>query len=155
MSLLARVVGVLPTSVIKAVSRAQWKHPLLRRSFGLIARLFRKQDGIIAKGLGKGLRFNAGNSNGGYLLGTSEPDVQEALAKLLKPGMVFFDIGANVGYLTILAARLVGPSGSVVAFDPVPDHAACIRRNAAMNRFEHVSVRPEAIGGENGVHRSW
>src|SRR5918998_6796872 len=64
--------------------------------------------------------------------GTLEPPVQEALRRLIAPGAVFYDIGANVGFFTILGSRLVGPAGRVLAFEPVPWCAEAVRTNAAL-----------------------
>lgn len=82
--------------------------------------------------------------------GTLEPPVQEALRRLLAPGAVFYDIGANVGFFTILGARLVGPGGRVVAFEPVPACARAVARNAELNGFDHATVRAQAVGAAGG-----
>lgn len=146
MSLLHAIVGRLPRSWITAVSHAQWKHPLLKRSFDWAARRFQNSDSTIQSGAGKGLRFNAGNANAGYVLGTSEPDTQAILQRLIQPGMVVYDIGANVGYLSMIAARLTGPTGKVICFEPLPANAKRLEHNAALNEFGQVLVRNEAMG---------
>src|SRR5688572_25684309 len=56
----------------------------------------------------------------GYWLGQYELPLQQALKRELKPGDTFFDVGANAGFFTLIAARLVGPTGKCVAFDPAP-----------------------------------
>ena len=85
--------------------------------------------------------------------GTLEPPVQEALRRLLAPGDVFYDIGANVGFFTLLGARLVGPAGRVVAFEPVPWCARAVGNNIDLNGFEHAQIRAEAVGDADGVAR--
>jgi FkbM family methyltransferase len=82
--------------------------------------------------------------------GTLEPPVQEALRRLLAPGDVFYDVGANVGFFTILGARLVGPAGRVVAFEPVPACARAVGHNIALNAFHHAEIREEAVGAAGG-----
>jgi FkbM family methyltransferase len=62
------------------------------------------------------------------------------LPSLLRPGDVFLDIGANHGGLTLIAARLVGPSGRVVAFEPQPHLAQQIASSCIANDFPHVRV---------------
>lgn len=146
MRLVVEVVGRLPRSWIKAISHSQWRNPLLKRGFDWCADRLRNRDGIIQKGVGKGLWFNTGSSNAGYLLGTSEPSVQFAMATLLRPGMTFYDVGANVGFHAMIAARLVGPSGRVVCFEPFPENLSQVKYNAQLNGFSHVNVRPEALG---------
>jgi FkbM family methyltransferase len=85
--------------------------------------------------------------------GTLEAPVQEALRRLLAPGDVFYDVGANVGFFTLLGGRLVGPTGCVVAFEPVPWCARAVAHNIALNGFEHAQIRAEAVGGEDGRAR--
>jgi FkbM family methyltransferase len=150
MKLIPRVVGILPSSWIKTASRAQWKHPLLKRSFDWSAERFRKHDGTIQQGLGKGLRFNIGQTDAGFLLGTSEPGVQRAMGHLISGGMTVYDIGANVGFLTVIAARLVGVTGRVISFEPLPSNVRQIVHNLQLNGFSQVLVRQEALGAENG-----
>ncbi len=76
--------------------------------------------------------------------------MQEALSQLLKPADVVFGIGANCGFLTLIAARLVGPTGRVIAFERLPDAAEQVRKNVAANRFAHVEIREVALSDENG-----
>jgi FkbM family methyltransferase len=110
----------------------------------------RNRDGEIQHGAGRGLKFNPGRANAGYLLGTSEPQVQGAFAELIRPEMTVYDIGANVGFFSVIAARLVGPAGHVVSFEPLANNADRITHNARLNNFAHVDVRLEALGNENG-----
>lgn len=65
---------------------------------------------------------------------------QLLLQAVLKPGDRFCDIGANVGMISLLAARLVGPTGRVDSFEPNPTCAAKIRALREQNRLEHVFV---------------
>lgn len=110
----------------------------------------RRRDVTITTGAAKGLQFNAANSNAQYALGTNEVPVQAALATYLRPGDVFFDVGANVGFFTVIGARLVGAQGRVVAFEPVPENAAAVRYNLALNGFEQVEVWETAVSETNG-----
>jgi FkbM family methyltransferase len=116
----------------------------------LLHRWVRRRDVTMRSGVGAGLRFNAGVSNPAYALGTNERPVQQAFARLLKPGDVFYDIGANVGFFTVIGARLVGPGGRVYAFEPVPENAALVRHNAEMNGFMHVTVIEKAVSRQTG-----
>jgi FkbM family methyltransferase len=150
-SWLLRLVGKLPQTWIKAIGRAQWKHPLLRSLYNRLAQRFKNQDLEIQKGFGKGLWFNGGRANAGYALGTTEPTVQHALATLLGAGMTMYDVGANVGFLTIIAGRLVGPTGHVVGFEPAPAVARQIEHNARLNGFTHVMVCQKALADTDGT----
>jgi FkbM family methyltransferase len=102
------------------------------------------------RGVGAGLKFNAGFSNPAYALGTNELPVQEALARYLQPGQVFYDIGANVGFITVIGAKLVGQDGHVYAFEPVPENAAFVRKNVALNNFSNVTVFEQAVSQSSG-----
>ena len=110
----------------------------------------RNRDATIRQGIAAGLKFNSGQSNPAYALGTNEPPVQNALAACLKPGDVFYDIGANVGFFTIIGAKLVGNAGHVYAFEPVPANAALVRRNAQLNQFSNITVFEQAVSASSG-----
>jgi FkbM family methyltransferase len=73
-----------------------------------------------------------------------EPKQTSAFVKTMKKGMVFFDIGANVGYYSILAARLVGPSGRVYAFEPLMRNLAYLYQHTLLNRTRNVTIIPAA-----------
>jgi FkbM family methyltransferase len=73
------------------------------------------------------------------LHGLWEPEVTDWLTSTLKPGDVFVDIGANVGYFSLLAAKLVGTQGGVVAVEAHPRMAELLRRNIIANRVGAVS----------------
>jgi FkbM family methyltransferase len=86
-----------------------------------------------------------------YWLGTYEPELQSAIADLAKPGMVAYDVGANIGYISLLLARAVGESGRVVAFEALPENINRLRENLALNRLEaRVEVVPAAVMDHNG-----
>lgn len=102
-------------------------------------------------GIGRGLRFDAGHGNPAYADGSNELPVQEALARYLTPGGVLFDIGANVGFFSVLGAKLVGNAGTVYAFEPVPENAPCIRRNGALNGMGNIEIVTKAASDRDGT----
>lgn len=73
--------------------------------------------------------------------GVWEPEVSQVLVENLAPGDVFVDIGANVGYDTLLASSRVGPEGRVVAIEASPRTFALLQRNLAVNASAS-NVRP-------------
>jgi FkbM family methyltransferase len=76
-----------------------------------------------------------------------EPGTRRVLSKLLAPGMTFVDVGAHVGLLTLAGARAVGPSGKVLAIEPVPLAFELLSRTVAINGLLHrVEVRRQAAG---------
>ena len=64
-----------------------------------------------------------------YVCGSFEPNEFAFLDQVLKPGMVFFDVGANDGYFTLFAARRVGPAGRVIAVEPSTRERVNLQRN--------------------------
>jgi FkbM family methyltransferase len=80
-----------------------------------------------------------------YATGRYEEGIVAWMRTLLKPGDCFVDVGANIGYLTLVAARLVGPTGSVVAFEPLPAARTWLERNVALNNASQVSIRGDAV----------
>ena len=80
-----------------------------------------------------------------------EPEVTVALGSLLKPGMVFFDIGANLGYYTLLASKAVGGGGEVHAFEPAPAQFRHLTLNARINRAINVKLNNLALAESSGV----
>ena len=82
--------------------------------------------------------------------GMFEPETVRAFAALLDAGMTVLDVGANVGLFTLVAARRVGPTGSVHAFEPTPELAEHIHRNLELNGLENVAVNPIAVSDTSG-----
>jgi len=95
----------------------------------------------VERGHGQGLWLELNPRTGQqYLHGEVEPVIQEVLADRLKPGMVFYDLGANIGFFSLLAARLVGATGKVFSFEPDPENARRLRRNIERNGFANATV---------------
>jgi FkbM family methyltransferase len=84
----------------------------------------------------------------GHVVGDSDI---ELVRRLLRPGDVFVDGGANIGLFSLVAARSVGPSGKVVAFEPAPATRAALRGNLELNALPWVEVRPDALGARPGT----
>jgi FkbM family methyltransferase len=101
----------------------------------------------VEQGEGAGLKLRL-PQNRDYVAGTSELPVQRTIASQLQPGNVFYDVGANVGFFSLLAARRVGTGGRVYAFEPVPSNAESVRRNALLNDLHNVQVVEVAAGRE-------
>lgn len=76
---------------------------------------------------------------------THEPHVTAAMRQTVHSGMAVADIGANIGYFTMLAASLVGTSGRVYAFEPNPSNCTLIQLSLEANGFTHVDLFPFAV----------
>jgi FkbM family methyltransferase len=104
----------------------------------------------IRRGEASGLSLYADAQSLSWITGKVEPEVQRALRQGLRPGSVFFDIGASVGFFTVLGAQLVGDSGSVVAFEPEPASFAAVQRNVRLNDLRSVLLLQKAISSAPG-----
>ncbi len=100
-----------------------------------------------AKGL-KWKRFRRFASE--YWLGIHELAVQDAITRELKPGHVFYDVGANVGFFSLIASRLVGACGEVFAFEPLPENASVVAQQVSLNGLANVHLVRAAVGRRTG-----
>jgi len=80
-----------------------------------------------------------------------EPAVARVLSRYAKPGMAIVDIGANIGYLTMLLASLVTPSGLVVAVEPNPENIKLLEASRRVNGFDQILVVQAAAGAQTGL----
>jgi FkbM family methyltransferase len=83
--------------------------------------------------------------------GEAEQPVQSFLSQNLRPEMVFYDLGANCGFFSLLAARIVGSRGHVFPFEPERELAARVRENMARNGFQQFTVTEAAVWRESGT----
>ena len=86
-----------------------------------------------------------------------EPEVGACFRRILRPGMGVLDIGANIGYFTMLSAGLVGPAGYVLAIEPNGRNVRLLEASRRANGFAQVTVAQLAAGADTGVlvlHRS-
>lgn len=81
-----------------------------------------------------------------YMHRNWETHIGELIARELKAGDVFVDIGANIGYFSLLAAQLVGKSGAVYGFEPIARVAKQFARSVQANDHSNVFVRQLALG---------
>ena len=83
--------------------------------------------------------------------GAYEPKIAEVFNRHVKPGMSVIDIGANIGYFTMLLASLVEPSGLVVAVEPNPENIKLLEASRRVNGFGQVLVIQAAAGRHTGL----
>jgi FkbM family methyltransferase len=104
---------------------------------------------IRGSGPASGIRMGLEGATRRHFAGLYEPSVQKCIAERLRPGGCFIDVGANIGFFSLLAATLAGPDGQVIAVEPVPANADLIKANATLNRFNNVTVVRAAAGAAN------
>lgn len=78
-----------------------------------------------------------------------EPEEVELVKKQINQGDIVVDIGANIGYYTLLFAQLVGETGRVIAFEPDPDNFALLHKNITLNQYHNVTLVQKAASIEN------
>ncbi len=104
----------------------------------------------ILQGPLRGHRWIVGAGNHGYWLGTFELEKQLEFAAALRPGFIVFDIGAHVGFYTLLASILVEDEGGVFSFEPFPRNLGYLREHVKINRRDNVRIFDAAVGGAGG-----
>ena len=124
---------------------------VIGRALRLPLRLIPREAEVrILQGPLRGKRWIARSSNHGCWLGSYEAAKQRKIIEFVRPGMVCWDVGANVGFYTLLFAELVGVSGRVFAFEPVPRNLELLQRHVSMNRYQNVRIFPCALGDFDG-----
>lgn len=85
-----------------------------------------------------------------FLLGEFEPNQTKIIKSLIKKGDIVIDIGANIGYYTILMSQLVGDKGKVYAFEPEEENIRLIEKSIKYNNIKNVILYPLALSDKDG-----
>ncbi|MEQ9409402.1 MAG: FkbM family methyltransferase [Fuerstiella sp.] len=88
-----------------------------------------------------------------FTTGEWDPIVEQTLRSCVKPGDVFLDVGANIGYFSLLASLLVGETGRVVSFEPSARALSRLTTHLCLNRCSNVTVCSQAMGDVVGTER--
>lgn len=105
----------------------------------------------ILQGRLKGRKWIVGSGEHGYWLGWYEIDKRKAFETEIPEGAVVYDIGANVGYYSLMAAVLAGKGGHVYAFEPLPRNMEFLRKHVALNKMEElITVFDMAVSDQSG-----
>jgi FkbM family methyltransferase len=86
-----------------------------------------------------------------YVLGVYEPEFFQVLKQHLRPGDTCVDVGGHLGYYSMLMARLVGPGGRVITFEPVQENLAVLKENISLNHMDNVRLVNTALGRSSGT----
>jgi FkbM family methyltransferase len=126
------------------------------RAVGMLIDLSLPPDGVHEGRFGPDLRYEVRYRDDGsfvdlFFLQYQEPALAPVLRAVLQPGGTLYDVGANIGVYAGWGARLVGPSGVVHAFEPVPTTRAILERIVALNRLANVRIVPRAVGSTPGT----
>ncbi|MCE9534142.1 MAG: FkbM family methyltransferase [Planctomycetes bacterium] len=82
--------------------------------------------------------------------GEYEPTETKLVRQILKDGDVFIDVGANIGWYSVHAAKLVGEKGQVIAFEPEPNNLGLLRKNVQVNGLKNVVVDDRGLSSAAG-----
>lgn len=130
------------------------KYPFIGRVFSWFYRLSGSHLVDRPIPLGLTLRIPANDQGIGLTLestGQWEPLETATLLGVLRAGQTCFDVGANVGYYSLLAAAVVGPSGRVVAFEPDRRNLALLEGNLRLNGLTNVTIVEQAVSRSSGA----
>ncbi len=106
---------------------------------------------VVFQGGLKGYKWIVGSGVHGYWLGSYEEEQQNLFIKLIKKGSVVYDIGAHVGFYTLLASKLVGDMGQVFSFEPLPRNVYYLKRHIQLNKRTNIRVFQAAVGDRSGA----
>jgi len=154
LSLAAFTARLLPDSLKQAIYRIGPLARLIRRGLNRAAPSGLAEVKVAAGDLvGFSLQLDM-QTEKDYWLGTYEPALQSALRTLIPAGAVVYDVGANIGYVSLLLAKAAGEAGRVYAFEALPDNVERLQRNLALNGIgARVQVVAKAVTGAAGPVR--
>lgn len=135
---------------VSAIPRSTLIGRALRWPFGLLPRDLEVR---ILQGRLRGKRWIVGSGVNGYWLGSYEWDKRATFERVVRPGNVVFDVGANVGFYTLLASELVGPAGRVFAFEPLPRNAGYLGAHLSLNHAANATMVQAAVWHRSGKVR--
>lgn len=144
----------IPAPVYDRLKRAPVVAPLFRRALDVLIPRHGGAPTVIEGGPLEGMTLELDpRTNKDMVVGRFEPEVVAALESLLEPGALAFDVGAHLGYGTLVMAAAAGASGRVWSFEPDPEMFLTLQRNVDRNRSDRtaevIPVRA-ALGAEEG-----
>ena len=107
----------------------------------------------IMSGPARGFKWVVGASIHGCWLGTYEKNKQKRFNAAIRPDDVVYDLGAQAGFYSLLASRLVGRQGAVYAFEPLPRNVRFLQKHIELYGVTNINVFELAIGGTDGTAR--
>lgn len=88
-----------------------------------------------------------------YFYGAFRPEISKLINRMLRPGHVAIDIGANIGMHTVIMANRVGPTGKVFCFEPDPHPFGRLKRNLALNGLDFVQAHQAALSAKSETRK--
>ena len=108
---------------------------------------------LILRGRSRGKKWIVGSGSGShsFWLGTFEPKERSIFEHAVRRGNVVFDVGASAGFYTLLGSVLVGESGKVFAFEPLPRNLSSLKSHLRINGITNVVVVEAAVAAQGGT----
>lgn len=130
------------------VSRGSLLGQILRKPLDLIPK---SATMPVLQGPLRGKKWITGSSTHGCWLGSYEFEKQLQFSKQVAEGNIVYDVGAHVGFYTLLASTLVGDTGHVFAFEPFPPNMTYLCRHLELNRISNVTPFELALSNDTGL----
>ena len=130
------------------------KFPLLGRVYSFLFHHLKPAQSIVlvdVRGIKMYADVRGAGLGPGSIHGNYEKGEVELFKKIIKEGMIVVDIGANIGYYTLIAAKLVGENGKVVAFEPEPGNYSLLVKNIEVNGYDNVIPVQKAVSNKLGT----
>lgn len=123
------------------------RYALVNRLNSFVLRCVRPREAVV---LGHRMLIDRHDSLELSIKGIYEPLETRIAEKLVTPGGCVVDIGANIGYYTLLCARRAGPAGQVYAFEPEPENFSLLQQNVRRNGYNNVQLENAAVSNTTG-----
>ncbi len=142
---------VIPQSIKRHLNSLPFLSKFINKQFVLSAPAG-LTDVIVQKGILKGFRLKLNlQSESHYWLGSYEDQLVQAIKDFCTPGMIVYDIGADIGCISLAFARKIGNQGKVFAFEPLPENAQRIEEHITINSLQSsIRLIPYAVSDNNG-----
>lgn len=109
-----------------------------------------KYSGTVVNVQGNRMLLDAKDDLGLFAFGVYEPLVTETFTRIVRKNSVVLDVGANIGYYTLIAAKLVAEKGRVFAFEPEPANFSLLEENVRLNGYKNVVLERKAVSNKTG-----
>src|SRR4030042_3232992 len=145
--LFARIWVTLPAPLRTAYQKLSRGH-----SFASLVLPDRTETEEIKGGIGKGMKMRLNlRSEHSFFFGTYEEDVQGCLLKQVREGMTVYNVGAHIGFFTLVLGHLVGRKGRVISFEPNPEARKRLTEHVTLNRIDdRVRIEACALNDTDG-----
>ena len=107
-----------------------------------------KEDYVLVDGCK--LKLDDTDRHGFTIFGEEDKEERELLKKILKKDDIVIDVGANIGYHTVVMAKYVGENGLVYAFEPAPVNVQLLKDTMKLNNFQNVKIIDKAVSDTHG-----